>query len=200
MKIQRRRTPLEQVPVFEKISPEQKRDIELAGSRRFVGRGKFLFREGDQASGIHVLLSGKLKSSRYLAGGHEIVMHFISPGEVFGEVPAFLGRSYPASAQAVEDSEIFTLPVRAIERLIAREPGIAMRIFRGMSRKLVVLLDRIEAQKGFRAEERITRYLLSHADRKVIESGGTYRLPATKKMWAAELGLQPESLSRSLAG
>lgn len=199
MKTLRRRTPLDEAPIFANISAEHKREIELAGTRRLIARGKFLFREGDRAQGVHVLLSGRLKSSRFLPGGHEIVMHFINAGDVFGEVPAFLDLPYPACGQAVVESEVFTLPRHMLERVVGRQPEVAIRIFQGMSRKLLVMLDRLEAQTGLRAEQRIARYLVNRIPPGDLAAGCVFRLPVTKKVWATELGMQPESLSRSLA-
>jgi CRP/FNR family transcriptional regulator, dissimilatory nitrate respiration regulator len=194
---ERRRVPLEEAPVFSGMSPQQKREIEMAGTRRIVGKARFLFKEGDPAHGLHVLLSGRLKSSRFLAGGHEVVLHFIEPGQLFGEIPAFLGKAYPAAAQASEQSEVFTLPMPALERLIARQPEIALRIFRGMAIKLNTLLDRIESQKGLHAEERLARYIVSRSEPTGLKRNTEFSLPINKKTLAAELGMQPESLSRS---
>lgn len=199
MRTQRRRTPLEEAPLFSGMTPEQKRELEVAGSRHNYRRGETLFNEGEPIRGIHVLLSGRLKSSRFLPDGHEIIMHFIEPGQVFAEVPAFLGKPYPVTASALEDAEVFTLPVSALQRLIAREPEIAVRLFRSMATKLAIMLDRVELQKTHRAEERIARYLVSKIGAKRLSPGASFELSVPKKVWAAELGLQPESLSRSMA-
>lgn len=194
----RRRTPLEEASLFTELTAEQKREVELAGSRRTVLRGRYFFEQGQPSQGLHVLLSGRLKSSRLIPGGQEIVLHFIEAGQVFGEIPAFLKKNYPATAQAVEDSEVFTLPLKALERLTARQPEIAMRIMRGMARKLVVLLDRIEIQKGMKAEARVARYIVASLGTS-LAVGARFNVPGSKKTWAAELGLQPESLSRSFS-
>lgn len=194
----RRRTPLEEAPVFRDLTAEQKREIEMTGMRKYVRKGGFVFHEGDPSIGLHVLLAGRLKSCRFLPGGQEIVMHLISAGELFGEVPAFLGKPYPVAARALEDSEIFTLPTSAMMRLMSRQPEVVMRILRGMSCKLANLIDRIQLQQGKRGEERIARYLVSRLGHAQIKEGASYMLPVTKKVWATELGLLPESLSRSL--
>src|SRR5690242_4250593 len=102
MTVERRQTPLEDAPVFSQMTSEQRREINFAGSRRIVRRGKFFFQEGEVSAGLHVLLRGKLKSARFLPGGQEIVLHFVNQGEVFGELPALLGKPYPASALALE--------------------------------------------------------------------------------------------------
>ena len=197
MKAERRRVPLEEAPVFAGISSQQKREIETVGTRKTVARGRFLFKEGDQPGGVHILLSGRLKSSRFLPGGHEVVLHFIEPGHLFGEIPAFLGKPYHAAAQAMEASEVFTLPMAALERLTSRQPEIALRIFRGMAQKMSVLLDRIEAQKGLHAEERLARFIISRSQPNGLKKNSVFTLPINKKTLAAELGMQPESLSRS---
>lgn len=197
MKAERRRVPLDEAPVFAGMSPQQKREIESLGTRRIINRGRFLFKEGDTAEGVYVLLSGRVKSSRFLPGGHEVVMHFVDPGQLFGEIPAFLSKPYPASAQAMTQSELFWLPLTALERLISRQPEVALRIFRGMASRMTVLLDRIEAQKGLRAEERLARFIVARSDAASLKANAEFVLPINKKTLAAELGMQPESLSRS---
>jgi CRP/FNR family transcriptional regulator, dissimilatory nitrate respiration regulator len=197
MKTERRRVPLEEAPVFSGLTPQQKREIEAAGNRRTLAKNKFLFREGERPQGLHVLLSGRMKSSRFLPGGHEVLLHFIEAGQVFGEIPAFLAKHYPASAQAVATSEVFTISMGAFERIVSRQPELAMRLLRGMAQKLAVLLDRIETQKSLRAEERLAHYMVSRTEPSSIRSGAEFRIPMTKRMLAAELGMQPESLSRA---
>lgn len=202
----RRRTPLDSVPLFAQTSPEQRLKIEAAGGRRVIRKGKYVFRAGQAPTGLHVLLSGRLKSVRELPGGTEILMHFVQPGDVFGEVPALLAMDYKVSAVAVEDSEVFTLPLGAFTRLMAADPESGLLFMRSMARKLSILLDRIELQKCPRTEQRIARSLLArrgsggNRDREVRTGGPgeVLVLGISKKLWAEELGLQPESLSRGL--
>ena len=202
----RRRTPLDSVPLFAQTSHEQRLKIEAAGVRRVIRKGRYVFRAGQPPAGLHVLLSGRLKSVRELPGGTQILMHFVQPGDVFGEVPALLAENYRVSALAVEDSEVFTLPLGAFTRLMAADPESGLLFMRSMAGKLSILLDRIELQKCPRTEQRIARSLLSR--RTSTTSTASKARPArasvvltlrfSKKLWAEELGLQPESLSRGL--
>ncbi len=197
MTAQLRRTPLSTVPIFASIPPEQRSRIEAAGRRRPVRRGRSIFREGEASTGLHILLSGRLKAVRELPGGGEFLMHFVEAGNVFVEVPALLDVPYSATSTAVDDAEVFTLPLAAFKRLIAQEPETGLLFMRSMATKLGVLLERIEVHKSPRAEQRVARSLL--ARRLDAESPvKTYRLAVSKKLWAEELGLQPESPSRAL--
>ena len=73
-------------------------------------KGQGIFSEDEQATGFHVVITGRVKVFKLSSEGREQILHIFGPGEVFGEVPVFAGKKYPASADTLEESRILFFP------------------------------------------------------------------------------------------
>ena len=78
----------------------------IAVEKSYV-KGGNIFSEDEQATGFYVVISGRVKVFKLSSEGREQILHIFGPGEVFGEVPVFAGKKYPASADAMEKVEYF---------------------------------------------------------------------------------------------
>src|SRR3982750_1462394 len=95
------RTKLDAVPFFAAFpTPAVQTLADRAVTRRF-DTAETLFRAGDSASGLMVVLEGKVRVIRR-SGGRAQVVHVEGVGGTLGEVPVFAGGGYPATAIAVE--------------------------------------------------------------------------------------------------
>ena len=112
---------LRRAPILSGLDPE---DIAALAAMtawlREVPKGGALFAEGDEARGFFVCASGKLKVFKSAPDGREQILHFISPGETFAEVALFVGRAYPASAQALEASTVAFIPREGLFQLVKK--------------------------------------------------------------------------------
>jgi CRP/FNR family transcriptional regulator len=75
------------------------------------------FTKGETARGLFVLVKGKVKIYKLSPNGKEQVLHFIKPGDAFGEVVAFLGTSFRAYAEVLEESRVFSISREAVYSL-----------------------------------------------------------------------------------
>src|SRR3954463_15258028 len=82
---------------FDGLSGDLKRRLSNVAIERRVGRGRTLFRAGDEASGLYVVLSGRLRVSRETAQRVEL-LHTEQAGGILGEIPVFGGSPFPATA------------------------------------------------------------------------------------------------------
>ncbi len=78
--------------------------------RRSFNRGEIIFQDGDKGDGIYIVETGKIKVYKLSLDGKEQILHIFGPGHTFGEVPVFQGKSFPASAMALEPSNIVFCP------------------------------------------------------------------------------------------
>jgi CRP-like cAMP-binding protein len=69
-----------------------------------VPGGTVLWREGDEADGLHVIAGGKIKVETRLPGPRAVEIATLARGEVLGEMPLLGGGQRWATATAVEDS------------------------------------------------------------------------------------------------
>ena len=112
---------------------------ETMRERRLV-RGEVLFSGGDKATGMFVVVSGKLRAYRQTREGREQTIHVEGAGATLAEVPVFDGGPYPSTGQAEEDSIVLASrthwPTRT--RCVAASPGLCpvSNLFRAPDRAI----------------------------------------------------------------
>lgn len=131
----------------------------LAAGRSFR-EGEYVFWEGDPPTHFYVVASGRVKVMKHSSLGKEFVVAFFGPGEVFGEVAVFEDRPYPASAQAVSDTEALGIGRDRFLAFLAGHPEVSLRIINMLGGRLREAQGRLNALAGERAEQRVARTLL----------------------------------------
>lgn len=180
------------------------RALEAVASRTVIKRypkDAMLFREGQPALGLFVVVEGGVKIYRASSDGREQVLHIERPVRSLAEIPLLDGSPYPASARAAEDSRILFLPRDSFEWLYHNNPEIADATVRELARrvrKLVRLVDKLSLQD---VPARVATSLLEQATATgAVRNGGTFPLTSTQEELAEELGTTRESVSRALSG
>ena len=90
------------VPLFEPLSPDERERLAAGCRMRTFARGAALFREGERADGMHIVLRGVVKVVRFAPDGREMVLHLVRKGNTIGEAAMFQKGTFPASAVAVD--------------------------------------------------------------------------------------------------
>lgn len=159
-------------------------------SRVVLTRHERLFRVGTPAVHTHFVLAGEITAVRYLADGNEAVMQRAREGEFFAQ-SAMLVRYYSCDAVAAAPSEVVRIPVEALRAALTRGGDFALAFAGQLAGDLRRQCTRVERLRLRSARDRVLHYLACEGPLQ----GGDARL----KNWAAELGLAPETLSRTLA-
>lgn len=93
-------------------------------TRRRVSAGKAVFRQGEAASALYVLVSGRVRV--FLGGdrpGTERVLRFCGPGDLVGETAFMANTPHISSAIAVDDATVLALARPDFEVLLSdQEP------------------------------------------------------------------------------
>lgn len=89
-------------PLFAPFEPSARAELVTRFRSRTFPRGSMLLDEGVRATGLYLLVSGKVRVER---GGAAVGQ--LGPGEVFGEMSLLLNR--PTSAKIITESECFVL-------------------------------------------------------------------------------------------
>jgi CRP-like cAMP-binding protein len=71
--------------------------------------GSVLWREGDEADGLHVVVSGTLKVETRLPAERSVEIATVGPGDVLGEIPLLGGGPRWATVRAVDDCSLLFL-------------------------------------------------------------------------------------------
>ena len=111
------------LPLFEPLSPDERERLAAGCRMRAFARGAALFREGERADGMHIVLRGVVKVVRFAPDGREMVLHLVRKGNTIGEAAMFQKGTFPASAVAVDDVETLFLPADALFTLVTENPA-----------------------------------------------------------------------------
>ena len=94
----------------DKASPELSKSFQKLGHVRHFGAGEQIFAANESAEFLPIVRSGKVKMVHNLADGKEVIVGIFAKGEMFAVPPVFDGLKYPASAFAMEKTELLILP------------------------------------------------------------------------------------------
>ncbi len=186
-----------QIPLFQGLAEPYRRDLAGIAEKRRVGRGEAVFYEGDEADGFYAVLAGRVRIFKLSPEGKEQILHIFGPGEVFGEVPMFAGRHFPAHAGALESSRILFFPRPAFTDLIRREPDLALNMLAILAERLRLFTGLIEGLSLKEVPGRLAAHLLYLSEAQGQAPDLT--LDISKSQLANLLGTIPETLSRILA-
>jgi CRP-like cAMP-binding protein len=150
-------------------------EIEALGSVAREDRHRardYVFMEGDPAHWLCVVKRGHVKILRTSHAGKDVVLELMGPGEIFGGVAVIERRPYPATAQAMEASEIVRLPADTIIALAERYPSVIREMALMIGRRLRSAHDSVQSLSVDPVEARLATILLRLAERE-----GTTTLP-----------------------
>lgn len=178
-----------------------------AVARRFA-TGETVFRAGDQASGLMVVLEGKVRVVRR-AGARTQVVHVEGVGGTLGEVPLFSGGGYPATAVAAEPTTCVLIAREALAAAVKSSPDAAFVLLERLARRVRELVERLDRSALRPVSARLAEHLIARADargRAIVAIGMTQQqlaeeLGTVREVIVRELhALRTEGLVRSLGG
>ncbi|MFN4073380.1 MAG: Crp/Fnr family transcriptional regulator [Thermus sp.] len=183
------------VPLFRDLASEDLAALEQEAQARRLKRGQVLFLEGEPVRSLFVVERGLIKVYKLDPEGRkQVVLHLEGPGRVLAEVALFLDRpTYPASAEALEDSQVLAIPKERFFQLVDSRPPLARALIRYLARRQGQLLHLLDRLVFHEVRERLCEFLLQ----KLAEEGQGFLLPTNPEL-AALLGTVPEAVSRNL--
>jgi len=155
--------PFDAIPILGSLKPEDRAALSPLCELSAYEKGATIFQEGDPAERIHFLFVGKVKIVK--AGpDRDLILEILGPGEPVGAVAVFEGRSFPATAIALEPSGVISIPERAFFQLIEKRPEITRRLLAGLTMRLMSVNRRMADMTGS-VEYRAARLFATLAER-----------------------------------
>jgi CRP/FNR family cyclic AMP-dependent transcriptional regulator len=157
-------------------------------------RGQVLFLENDPCRGLYVVREGLVRVFKTSPEGREQVMSIAGPGDSFNAVPVFDGGPNPATATALEKTDVLLVPGETFQTLTAACPAAAaiIRMLAGHLRRATTMVEDL----SFRTVvSRLAKLLLDLA---AGESGPPPAPPLTQEEMAARVGSVRDVVGRGL--
>lgn len=168
--------------------------LQLAVTYRDLVTGQVLFHRRDQAQSVFVVQTGRLRLVRYTSEGKLVILQVVRAGESFAE-SALFSDLYGCDAVVETPSRVIVYPKQLLLTVLRSQADLAESFINRLALKNQSLKDRLELQSIRSARERVLQYLLH-----TLQTGETsVNFDRPIKDIAAELGLTPEALYRTLA-
>ncbi|MEX0333268.1 Crp/Fnr family transcriptional regulator [Vibrio tubiashii] len=180
------------------LDEEQK--IKLFEGRKHTSylAGEQLFNQGDSADNMYLVEKGKVSLYRLMPNGDEKLFKVFMAGGLIAEMAMFMQpRTYPMSARVEQGTELSAFYYQDVLDLISGSPQLSIKVMAFMSNRISHLMDTVNILTQVNANQRLVMKL---AD--IYRSQETKQdwvsLPVTKKLLATQLGMTPETLSRTI--
>ena len=152
------------IPLFRRVSPEDRERILAVAKLRSYERGDRIFSETDPPDFFVVVVTGRVKIFKHTPSGSDLILEIFGPGSQVGAVAAYEGRPYPATGEALEPTECLLIPRSALLALLEQHPSLVRGLLSSLSHRLVELTTRLAELTGGRVEVRFARLFLKLAD------------------------------------
>lgn len=158
--------------------------------------GDVVARRGERLPGIFAVGYGTIKLGLRGPGDEERVLRLVTGGQTFGEAAALLGQPARYDGLALCETKLVVVPTAQVVALIEREPRFAHSVIKLMGERNLELIEEVESATMRCGAQRLASYLRSLAQSSNIAAPCTVRLPVSKSVVAARLGVKKETLSR----
>lgn len=187
--------PVAEIPLLGSLpKPLRERLIGASRVESFAPRTQ-LFGGAEMPSHLHIMLNGIVDLSCSYRG-NEFTVLMMAAGDVFMPAAALYSEPYLISAHALTASRILMVDAEAVRQEAGKCPELALALARVMAGQWRVALKIILDLKCRSPSQRLGAFLLRLHD--ASEPGPQAELPFSKRQLASRIGMQPETLSRTL--
>ena len=127
---------------------------------RPLQRQELIFRQGDPASSVALVLEGFVKLSVPLADGGELFLDIVGPGVCIGEISALHARTRGADATALGPARLLIIDARQFRQTFDRMPEGLLALLRLANKKLQRMTEQLIDSRARTAPARLAKTVL----------------------------------------
>jgi CRP-like cAMP-binding protein len=190
---------LRSISLFRDLGPAELEAVAAAFHERSYAKGQVIFTEEDTGHYMYVVRSGRVKVSRWLPSGREVILALHPAGDCFGEMSLLDGQTVPAVVTAVVPTTILSLHRARFTELLA-QPAFALALLRTLCGRFRDAWRQIEVLTHHHAEARIRMALHQLCENKgsATPAGVRIEMPLTHRELASIAGVSRETVTRVL--
>lgn len=147
--------------IFSALGDEECRNLLDLAKVVVVPPRKTVCQVGEPGDALYVVLSGRAKVCLVSEQGKEIILSFIEPGQVFGEMSLLDGLPRSAIVSTMEESRLLILSRKDVLPYLESHPAVTLRLLAALSQRLRKANGLIEDLTFLNLPARLARLLLS---------------------------------------
>lgn len=187
-------------PIFSGLSEHEMEKVAPLAILRQLPADTVIFHEGDPAAAFYMVKSGKVKIYKLSADGRDQVLTILGEGQIFGDVPAFDGGPYPATAATLEKAELLLVRSDDFQKLLADYPEISIKIIKVLGQRLRQAMELVRDLSFKQVPHRLAGLLLKLYRESGVETeaGVEIDLGMSRQDVAEVVGTSRETVTREL--
>jgi CRP-like cAMP-binding protein len=154
---------LRHLPLFSELNDAELRQLEAMTIHTVVKKNHFVYHTGDQSDCLYFLVKGIVKISNQAEDEREVIKHILHPMAIFGELGLAGEQQRQDNAQAMEEVQLYRIPIQEFKRLMQTNHKLAMNVLTMIGSRLKRVEDRLESLMFKDARERIIDFLKDSA-------------------------------------
>jgi CRP/FNR family transcriptional regulator len=188
---------LRRIPLFRDLPADALEAVARVSMERSYDRGHVIFTDEETGRTMYVVRTGRVKVSRWLPSGREVILAFHPAGDYFGEMALIDGETEPATVTAVSPAVIISLDRSRFLELLQR-PSFAIALLRELCKRCRDAWKQIELLTHYQAEARIRSALYHMSQSKGTQTAEGVRIdvPLTHRELAGIAGVSRETATR----
>lgn len=192
---------LARTEVFGGLEEREVREVAQVAVPRSWERGEVIFREGDAGDTCYLIRTGTVLLTRQHQDGRMIALAELRSGGMFGELALFRHETRSATAEAIEPTSAVALLGPDVERLVRRNPDIALKLLSSLAERVGRTNERLLQQSFQTVAGRVASALLAQTASRQASGAPEHDvlIRATQAEIAGLAGTSRESASRFLA-
>jgi CRP-like cAMP-binding protein len=174
--------------------------IARLAARRFSGNGAVVFPHGDRGAALPGVAAGRVRISASGAGGQEVFLNIMEPGDTFGEIAVMDGLPRTAGATAVEQTAQIVIKRADFLQLLEREPRLGIHLLKLLCERLRWTSELVEESAFLAGPARLAKRLLILASLHGRAAGiGQLELRISQAELARFLGISRQIVNQHLS-
>jgi len=186
--------------IFESLAPKDIEALAQKALRKKMTKGQSLFLQGDSADEVFLIKGGRIKLTKVLTDGTELMLDIRKAGNFVGENMFSEEGQYPVSAICLEDTLTCGFTRSQFEELVLKHPMVGLQVIKTLSERISKLTDRVGNLAVANIEDRLYRVLSNVAKEHGAQSpqGVMIQFPLTHEDLSFLTGAHRVTITRAM--
>lgn len=189
------------IPLLSGLNDLDIEKISAGVSSHVYKKGEVVFKQGERASKLYIVCSGKIKIFKNMLEGKEQILYILSEGDFIGAFNLLKADEFDFSAVALENTEISTLDKQAFDRVMISNPEITLKIFEKAYERIIKAENLVERLSSGNPDAKVIGLLIDLASDfgTQLEDGSVMlELTISREEMGSYAGIARETMSRKL--
>ncbi len=166
---------------------------------RAYKKKEIVFYEGDYASAIYFISSGKVRVYKINEDAKEYSSDVYGPGDFIGYLSILEGDEYKESAETMENTEVLKIPKEDFVELLFKNRDVSSSFIKMLAHNVLEKEERLLSLAYDSVRKRVADSLITLQKKYDLDNGADFEISISRNELASMVGTSPETVIRTLS-